>query len=882
MIGSTHKRQGNAPATSPRRSGILAAAAFCALGATPALSDPPPPVQDWVRTEVRPDCASYNALRNPYFGDTHVHTTYSADAVLTRMRNSPYDAYDFATGGSVGLPPYDAMDVAARTATIDRPLDFTAVTDHSEGFGEASICLNSGYTGYNAPLCQDLRASFLNEYHPTNDLPVAFQTFFAALTFEPLLGAETVARISDICGAGPGYADCMAEVGLVWQDTQAAAAAYYDTTAACTFTTFVAYEWSGQTFGNNLHRNIIFRNAEVPALPISYYEKWKAEDMREELKAQCLDAPGNCDVLAIPHNSNMATDQMFRNRTTDNGPFTAEYVELRASLERIMELSQVKGESECRDGVVGTTDELCNFENNTTANILTGKLELDSDFSQYAYARGALKRGLMLERQVGAGINPFALGFIGSTDTHNGVPGAVSEVDYGSIGQTGIADSSPAFILSDATQPSKVELNPGGLAVVWAEENSRDALFAAMRRRETYSTSGTRPIVRVFGGRPPLDLCTNVDLDFAAEGYDKGVPMGGDIGPELGKRSPRFAIQAQKDPGGLSTPLQRAQVIKGWIDDDGLTYETVYEVAGDPNNGAGVDTDTCAETGTGFDTLCTVWEDPDFDPTQNAFYYVRVVENPVCRWHKRLCNSLKTCSVHLTSCSLDPTRTCTTDAECEAHDTGSTCTVDYPAVCVTDADCDAVGAGTCGATPAVDCGVPASVPPAATECCDMANPWTIQERAVASPIWYHADRMGIAKGKVGFKDTPGEDSLQLGLLIPDSPAQLDPAANDLVLTLRDDATVWTATIPAGTMEVKKAGASYSYKDKTGSIAGITGLTVKISSKGVAKIKLKTGDIDLSGLARSSQTLSLDLVSGTYNSTAEREWTYKSPKLSVAF
>jgi len=869
MIGS---RQEGRVSVSQVASLVGAGTVVAALALT-AVTASAQPVQDWVRTETRDDCTGYSALRSPFFGDTHVHTAYSADAVLARTRNDPYDAYNFALGGTVGLPPYDAMDVALRTATIERPLDFTAITDHAEGFGEARICLNAGYAGYNDPLCSDIRATFLNEYHPTNPLPDPFITFFQALTF------PNAVRFAGVCGPDP-YPDCYAEAGLVWQDTQDAAEAYYDRTAACSFTSFVAYEWSGQTSGNNLHRNIIFRNAEVPALPISYYEKWKAEDMRAELKTQCLDAPGNCDVLAIPHNSNMATDKMFHNRMTTNEALTPEWAELRASLERVMEISQVKGDSECRDGVIGTTDELCNFENNTTASITSGKLENDSDFSQYAYARGGLKRGLLLEKALG--INPFALGFVGATDTHNGVPGAVSEVDYGRIGQTGVADSSPAFILSDATQPSKVELNPGGLSVLWAEENSRDSLFAAMRRRETYSTSGTRPIVRVFGGRTPSDLCNNV-ATLVERGYDTGVPMGGDIGPELGKNSPRFAVYAQKDPGGLSTPLQRAQVIKGWANKDGETFEEVYDVAGNPDNGASVDTDTCTPTGTGSDTLCAVWEDPDFDPTQNAFYYVRVVENPVCRWHKRLCNDLKTCSVQLLSCSLDPTRTCTTNAECEAFDVGSTCTVVYPAVCVTDSDCEVLGAGACGATPAVDCDVPSSVPPAAAECCDTAgNPWTIQERAVASPIYYHPDRVGIAKGKIGFKDTAGEDRLQLGLLIHDAPAQLDPAANDLVLTLRDEATVWTVTIPAGTMEVKKPGASYTYKDKLGTNNGLTGLSVKISSKGIAKIKIKTGDIDLSSVARVNQKLALDFAAGTYSSTAEREWTFEDPKLSLAF
>jgi len=877
-------------------SAAFVSAVFVTIGASVAQADPPPPAQDWVRTETRADCTNYNPLRTPFFGDTHVHTKYSADAVLARTRNDPYDAYNFAKGGTVGLPPYDAMDVPGRTATIELPLDFTAVTDHSEGFGEARICLNPGYDGYSDPLCQDIRQTFLNRYQPTNDLPVSFRSFFTQLALpDPL-------RFPGICGAAPDYDDCMAEAGLVWQDTQDAAEANYDRTAACGFTTFIAYEWSGQTSGNNLHRNIIFRNQDVPSMPISYYEKWKAEDMRAELKAQCIDAPGDCDVLAIPHNSNLATTEMFSRYMTRNTPnasapqITAADAILRASMEPIMELTQVKGESECRNGVLGTSDELCNFENNSTPNIIAGKLQFDSQFSPNAYARGGLKLGLYLERLTG--VNPFTLGFIGSTDTHNGVPGAVSEVDFGGIGTTGVADSSPAFILADATQPSKVEANPGGLAVVYAEENSRDAIFAAMRRRETYSTSGTRPIVRVFGGRQALDLCTRDNDEFVAEGYDKGVPMGGDIGPELGKKSPRFAILAMQDPGTMAragTPLQRIQMVKGWIDPaTGDTFEQVYEVAGDPDNGAGVDTTTCTETGTGFPSLCTVWTDPKFKPTQNAFYYARVVENPVCRWHQRLCNNLRTCSTPLTSCTLDTQRICTTNTDCQtfpacnnnaecAAVATSVCTHPYAAVCVTNTDCENQDAGTCGATPAVNCANPASLPPAATECCDPDNSPTIQERAVASPIFYHAGRMGIAKGTIKLKDlTAGEDSLQFGLMIPDSPSELDPATKNIVLTLRDDGgTVWTATIPAGTMEVKKAGASYLYKDKLGTNSGLTNLTVKIA-KGSATIKFKTGKIHLDDLARVSQQLSLDFATGTYSSTAEREWAFKAPNLKVTF
>ncbi len=854
--------------------------AVLALSLPAHAGSPPLPEKDWTRTETRADCAGYSALKNPYFGDMHVHTKYSADSVLARNRSTVRDAYSFAKGATIGLAPYDAFDNPGRLATIDRPLDFMAVTDHSEGFGEAKICLNPGYAGYDDPICTDLRASFNRDFKPTNPLPFSFIQFFIPLN------ATNPQRYDGICGT-PGWPDCATESGLVWQDTQDAAAENYDLTSECKFTTFVGYEWSGNTNGNNLHRNVIFRNSHVPALPISYYEQWKPEGLWAQLQSQCIDAGNGCDVLAIPHNSNIGGGQlngdggMFSKLDSDGQPLTALEASLRASFEPIMELFQIKGDSECRDGVSGTTDELCNFEK-LSRDTLIGTSLWTRKFSPYAYARGALKRGLDLESQIG--VNPFALGFIGGTDTHNGVGGGVSEIDYGKIGFSGIADSEPAFILAEATPPSKIQSNGGGLSVVWAEENSRDAIFSALRRRETYSTSGTRPVVRSFAGRYPSTLCA--DPNFVAEGYDKGVPMGGDIGPVRGKSSPRFAILAQMDAGTLTrpgTPLQRIQVVKGWIDPaSGETLEKVYDVAGDAKSGATVNEASCEESGPGNTQLCTVWEDPKFKPAENAFYYVRVLENPVCRWSQRLCNELKTCSVHLKSCSKDTTRICTTDTECSDYDAGSTCTVDYPAICTRNEDCEHLGAGTCGVTPAVDCSNPASLPPGAIECCDSHIPHVIQERAVASPIWYHADRVGITKGQVLFGKTTGTDKLQLALLIGRSPAALDPKTQPITITLSDEASVWSVTIPAATMQEKKPGAVYQFKDKTGANNGLTDLQIKIS-KGTATLKLKAGNRDLAGLARAAARISVQLEAGTdYSSTAVNDWAFKDPKLSATF
>lgn len=783
----------------------VAAIACTVIWVSEALADPP--TQDWVRTETRADCDDYSALRNPYFGDLHVHTKYSADAVLARIRSDPRDAYEFAKGESaVDLPPYDGMDVALRTATIDRPLDFTAVTDHAEGFGEARICLNPGYAGYNDTVCSDLRDTFDVVYEPAPQLPDAFLTFFLPLT------QPAPARFS-LCG--PGNADCTAEAALVWNDTQDAAEEHYDRTSACSFTTFVAYEWSGQRNASNLHRNVIFRNADVPATATSYYEEDTAEGLWGALDAQCLQVAGDCDVLAIPHNSNISKGDMFTDRTGDDIPYDAAGAAFRAGMEPLVEIMQDKGDSECRNGVGGTADELCNFEKGSRLTLVGGS-DWNQSFHPRSYVRGALRYGLSIERRLG--VNPFHFGVIGSTDTHNSMPGGVDEERFATDGHHGIADSEPRYILSKHP-PAHIESNGGGLAVIWAEENSRDALFAAMRRKETYSTSGTRPIVRMFAGRFPRTLCD--DPEFVAEGYDKGVPMGGDLGPIRGRRSPRIAVLAHKDTGGPATPLQRIQIVKGWIDSKGVTKEAVYEVAGDPESGASVDLETCTPTGTGFESLCAVWEDPKFDATQNAFYYARVVENPVCRWSQRLCNDV-----------------------------------------------------------GVDCSMPESVPEQYEMCCDEHTQPTIQERAVTSSVWYHSERVGLDKAKIKFGSVAGADRLQMNLLVPSAEDVFDPETDDLALAIRDDAVAYSVTVPAGTMAVKKTGAKYLLKDKTGAIGGITTMLLKISKKGTAQIKLKTGNVDLSTIDRDAQALSVDLESGDFSSSTTRDFGYKAPQLRL--
>ena len=295
--------------------------------------------------------------------------------------------------------------------------------------------------------------------------------------------------------------------------------------------------------------------------------------------------------------------------------------------------------------------------------------------------RNALKEGLLLRDNVGA--NPFQYGFIGSTDTHLGTSGLVEEsASYPGHGGAAGGASGATFSTGISDTP---EFNPGGLAVVWATQNSRAALFDAMRRREVYATSGPRHVVRFFGGwNLPSNICDVGQDTVAIALSQQAVPMGSTLPlAGAGQTVPQFVVSALKDAGTLSNPgndLQRIQIVKGWTDSDGEKHEEVFEVAGDPNNGASVDTGTCETSGTGSPAFCQLWQDPDFNAQQNAFYYARVIENPSCRWTQRQCIA---------------------------------------------------------ADPSINCAEPASVPDEYAACCDVDVPKTVQERSWTSPIWYN-------------------------------------------------------------------------------------------------------------------------------------------------
>jgi hypothetical protein len=653
---------------------VIAAATLCiGLPGEAARAD------GYERREHR-RCDHFERLRQPFFGDLHVHTSFSWDALIRRNTNDPADAYEFAKG----RPRLLASDTGPlRPAQLRRPLDFAAVTDHSEFFGEVRLCISPGTPGYDSSHCQALRG----EIPPPLGFPNTFQ-YWGVYLVAPGLGDTSTCL-------EPG-ADCDAAAASVWQETQRAAKAAYDRSRACRFTSFVGYEYTATSLGFGAHRNVIFRNASVPDVPTSAFETGgnNPRALWDALQATCLEGVPGCDVLAIPHNPNLGGGAMFPD------PQTADEAWVAARFEPLIEIAQVKGTSECRfDRLVGagvdTEDELCAFEQVPRDKQQLGPPSVPIHlYPRKNLVRNLLKDGLALEQELG--VNPYRFGLVGSTDNHNGTSGYVEEKTE--QGHAGTNDDTRLEQLADARSYE----NPGALAVIWAEQNTRDSLFDAMLRKEVYATSGTRPIVRFFGGfELGPELCAR--RDGIERAYARGVPMGGDLS-SLRRREgarPRFLVSAFKDPGTSDAPgtdLQRIQIVKAWVDSAGATHERVFDVAGDPASQAGVDPATCAPTGAGFSQLCAVWEDASFEPSERALYYARVLENPSCRWSTYACKQV----------GVDP----------------------FSSSCAAQA---------------------AAAGPGYDACCRNASndPFiepTVQERAWTSPIWYGPGAPTVADG----------------------------------------------------------------------------------------------------------------------------------------
>ncbi len=553
-------------------------------------------------TAVQPppkEATEYNPRRNLYWGDLHIHTSYSTDAYTNGVRATPDDAYTFVKGGEI-------EHAAGYGIRMARPLDFAAVTDHSEYLGVLKA------TEPDMPLNRrSLRDRLLND----SRLGVTWLLADTMIGFD--LENAIVPNWRDISRAA-------------WREIVAAAERHNDPGR---FTAFVGYEWSSMPGERNLHRNVIYRSAKVPDLPYSSVDSEDPRDLWTALEKQRAQGMG---VFAIPHNGNVSDGLMYDTVMFDGRPMTAVYAERRNEFEPISEIFQVKGSSETNP-LLSNEDEFAGFEIYDTQ---LSQTQADSR-AKGSYIRDALRTGL--EMSHAEGFNPYRFGVIGSSDGHN----ASAPVDEDSYhGKLPILDGSAALRMGKANyfpadrMAGGMRWSAAGLAAVWAEENTRESLFDAMDRKETYATSGPRIAVRFFGGwRYPDDLLQGED--WIADAEQRGVPMGRDL-PAGDAPAPSFAVWAIRDPE--SGNLDRIQIIKGWTDENGRSHEQVFNVAWSgerdldasgklPPVGNTVDAATATYTNSiGEEQLAAVWTDPAFDPAQEAFYYARVIEIPTPRW----------------------------------------------------------------------------------------------------------------------------------------------------------------------------------------------------------------------------------------------------------
>ena len=542
--------------------------------------------------------------KQAFFGDLHVHTRYSFDAFIMGTLATPDDAYGFAKGGVLRHPGGFDMQLA-------EPLDFYAVTDHAFFLGALAAMTEEGASLYESDLAAAVRA----------------------LSDEASRGAM-FQNILDITAAQAATDLVNAQVHReAWDSIVQAANRHNDPGA---FTTFIGYEYTASGDGfENLHRNVIFRGDAVPPLPFSRLDSTNPEDLWAWMDAQ---RAAGYESLAMPHNSNGSNGWMFSLADFAGQPLDRAYADLRMRNEPLVENSQIKGTSDTHPAL-SPNDEWADFE------IMPVRIAstLPSQPSG-SYVREALMNGLAL--QATRGFNPFKFGVLGSSDTHN-ASYAGAEDNY--WGKTGILDdegvergavplAEPAEDGGEYLDTYRSAWSAGSLAGVWAEENTRSAIYDALRRKETFSTSGTRIRLRFFAG---YDLPAPDAQDLIAAAYQGGVPMGADLVMEAG-RQPAFLVWAAQDPG--RAPLQRLQVIKAWVR-NGEAHEAVFDVACanggevDPNshrcpdNGARVNLQDCSITpDVGAPELIALWRDPDHNPSEHALYYARVLENPVCRW----------------------------------------------------------------------------------------------------------------------------------------------------------------------------------------------------------------------------------------------------------
>jgi hypothetical protein len=586
--------------------------AVLALVAQPAAvaQDAPPPADHEIEYSPYPEEHFPNKV---YFGDTHLHTSYSADAGMIGNTLGPDEAYRFARGETVT----SSTGVEAR---LRRPLDFLVIADHSENLGLAPAIAES-----NPDL---LKNEWGKEQHdlvksgPDGALE-AYENWMAKNAAQD----DPLAEMTELKES-------------MWHKLTDAAERYNEPGL---FTAFIGYEWTSMPNGNNLHRNVIFRGGKDKAdqvVPFSQYDSFDPEDLWDWM--QMYETRTGGQLLAIAHNGNLSNGLMFDDTKYTGGPLDREYAERRQRWEPVYEVTQQKGDGEAHP-LLSPDDEFADYATWDLASF--GPEPKTPEMLPREYAREALKRGLAYEEKLGS--NPFKFGMIGSTDAHTSLATTAEDNYFGKVVILEPSADPIRFeeVIAGRPAPEGHQIyarqnSASGLAAVWARENTREALWDAMKRQEVFATTGTRIRVRVFGG---FDFSED-DLnrsDFAKYGYDNGVPMGGEL--STSDTAPSFLIRAIRDPDGAN--LDRVQVIKGWLDDDGETRERVYDIAVSDNRPIGTDSRARLEVGNtvnveeatytnaiGAAFLQGYWRDPNFNPAQKAFYYVRVLEIPTPRW----------------------------------------------------------------------------------------------------------------------------------------------------------------------------------------------------------------------------------------------------------
>src|SRR6056297_1539252 len=583
------------------------------LGASPSHAE---------GTNNTPSGSSYSPPAKPsrpdrvYFGETHLHTSYSTDAGMIGATLGPDEAYRFARGEQVlsntGLP-----------VRLRRPLDFLVIADHAENLGLAPAIATD-----NPSLLRSEWGRMVHGFVKQGTVEGQGKAYDAWL--------ERMNALDDPLAELPELTQTM------WGNLTTAAETFNDPGL---FTAFIGYEWTSMPGGNNLHRNVVFRDGKDRAdqvVPMSQYDSTDPEALWAWMANYERLTGGR--VLAIPHNGNLSNGLMFDDVTlTSREPITAEYARARMRWEPLYEVTQMKGDGEAHP-LLSPDDEFSDFETWDKASF--GPNPKTPEMLPREYARAAYKRGMQYAKKLGT--NPFKFGLIGSTDSHTALTTAEEDNFFGKVAGLEPSDNAIRFeeVIAGRSAPAGFQIyaretSASGLAAVWSTENSREALWDAMSRKEVYATTGTRMVVRVFAG---FDF-NQQDLEssqFATIGYKGGVPMGGDLVRPGSGAKPGFLIKAMRDPDGAN--LDRVQVIKGWLDSDGELHEKVFDVAwsGDrklddadklPAVGNTVNVaDASYVNSIGAAYLSTFWEDDAFDPDRSAFYYVRVLEIPTPRW----------------------------------------------------------------------------------------------------------------------------------------------------------------------------------------------------------------------------------------------------------